>query len=76
MLIPSLRPAESLLRCQINCGKLRSHPAGGYEIHLPLGEIVYGPGGRGLTKDEAERTLDWIENRLREVAEVQQAQGV
>lgn len=46
----------------IRCGRLATHRSGrGYAVHLPDGTIAVGHGDRGLTKDEAERLLDRID---------------
>jgi hypothetical protein len=46
----------------IRCGRLATHRSGhGYAVHLPDVTVAMGHGDRGLTKDEAERLLDRID---------------
>lgn len=45
----------------VQVGRLRTHPDGGWMIVLDAGEIVCGPNDTGLTFAEAEEFLDELE---------------
>lgn len=45
----------------IHVGRVRTTPDGLFELRLPDGVIVRGPGGEGMTNEEAEQALDNLE---------------
>lgn len=53
----------------VQVGRLRTHPDGGWMIVLDAGEIVCGPNDSGLTFAEAEAVLDELEfgGRIRRI---------